>query len=128
MEISYKIITSMEQYKMYCDRHEKIMFEDEIKHAEEIELIELLVQDYDKKQMKDFSIDLNPVELLESIMVDEQLNPNELAATIGISSQFLNDILKYREDISKSIAQKLANEFCMDISAFVKPYKLKKAV
>ena len=107
--MKYSKIKNSSQYNEYCDIHEKLMIEDEEKHFEEIELLEVLIEDYDRRLIKSKFEDLNPVELLKSILKESGLSQNKLAKEIGVSRQLISDVLGYRRNISKEMMIKLSN-------------------
>jgi len=123
--MKYNKIKSLNQYNEYCDIHEKLMIEDEEKHFEEIELLEVLIEDYDRRLIKSKFEDLNPVELLKSILKESGLSQNKLAKEIGVSRQLISDILHYRRNISKEVNIKLSKHFSMSQEAFGRKYELK---
>ena len=94
---------------------------------DEIELLSLLIQKYNDEQTEKYQIELNPVELLADLLADNGISQIELSKRIKVSPQLINDIVKYRREITKSIALKLGEEFSMNFYAFLKPYNLKKA-
>jgi len=57
--LRYKKIKSVEQYNEYCSTHTKLMITEEA--TDEIELLELLIEDYDRRIMADTIEELNPV-------------------------------------------------------------------
>lgn len=122
----YKIIKSLSQYNEYCDKHEALILKDESKYSDEIELLELLIEDYDQRMMKEKSSDLNPVELLRTLMRDGEISQTELSESLNVSRQLINDILGYRRNISKGMMIKLSNYFSMNQEAFSRKYSLEK--
>ena len=124
--MKYKIIKSLSQYNAYCDKHEALILKDESKYSDEIELLELLIEDYDQRMMKEKSSDLNPVELLRTLMRDGEISQIELSNSLNVSRQLINDILGYRRNISKVMMIKLSNYFSMNQEAFSRKYSLKK--
>ena len=122
-EIKYKVIKSLPQYNEYCDRHEKLMLDSEEKHQDEIELLELLIEEYDERESEAKGT-LNPVELLTKLMEENEIGQSELAKSINVSRQLLNDVLKYRRSISKAMAVKLSAYFAMNLEAFGRVYEL----
>lgn len=126
-QLKYTLIKNLDQYNEYCETLETLVFQDYDTNLEEIELLTLLIEHYDEQQMEVYDMDLNPVELLSSLLSENNLSEFEAAKRLGISAQLLNDVLKYRKEISKSVAHKIANEFKMNFSAFLRPYLLKKA-
>ena len=55
------------------------------------------------------------------------MSQKKLAERIGVSPQLVNDLTKYRREITKNIALKLGEEFKLNFYSFLKPYKLNKA-
>ncbi len=124
--MKYKIIKSLSQYNEYCDKHEALILKDESKYSDEIELLELLIEDYDQRMMRERSTELNPVELLRTLMRDADISQTELSNVLNVSRQLVNDILGYRRNISKGMMIKLSNYFSMNQEAFGRKYYLKK--
>ena len=114
----------MSQYNKYCDIHESLIVKGHKKNIDEIELLELLIQDYDQKLLKEKSEELNPVELLRSLMTDANMSQTTLATSINVSRQLISDVLHYRRNISKDMMTKLANFFSMSLEAFSRSYTL----
>ncbi len=125
-KLKYKIISNQEQYDKYCNVYEELVLKGNASERDEIELLELLIENYNEKIMKEYTYELEPVELLESIIEEHKKSQSEFARMIGISPQLLNDILKYRREISKNLAFKLSEAFAMQVDAFMRPYKLRK--
>lgn len=123
--LKYKKITTLAQYNKYCDIHEKYGLENPEQAKDEIELLEILIDEYDSRT-KSYKKELNPVELLRSILNEENINNSELAKAIGTSRQLISDILRYKRSISKAMVLKLSQQFKMRAEAFNRPYKLKK--
>ncbi len=98
--------------------------EDQAKYNDEIELLELLIEDFDQRMMNDKFEELNPVELLRSLLRDSNIAQSELARSINVSKQLISDVLSYRRNISKELMLKLAAYFSMDVTAFSRPYHL----
>ncbi|MCB9294668.1 MAG: helix-turn-helix domain-containing protein [Lewinellaceae bacterium] len=124
-KMKYKIVKSLSQYTEYCDRHEELMLKDEEKHSDEIELLELLIEDYDQRVMKEKNATLNPVELLRTLLRDSNITQSELSKSINVSRQLISDVLGYRRNISKEMMIKLSKYFSMDQEAFSREYDLK---
>lgn len=125
--LTYCIIKSREQYDLYCDQLENIIEQERDANEDEIELLSLLIQKYNDDQTENYQLKLNPVELLVDLLEENQMSQIELSRRNNISPQLVNDILKYRREITKSIALKLGEEFGIKYYVFLKPYNLKKA-
>ena len=124
--MKYKKIANLEEYTKYCNRHEELAVKDYNKYKDEFELLEVLIDEYDIRETT-FSKKMNPVELLGSILEEEQISKAELARSMGTSRQLISDILRYRRNISKEMVIKLSEHFKMRAEAFSRPYKLKQA-
>jgi len=126
-KLSYTIIKNREQYDMYCDKLESLTEKYDSQNDDEIELLSFLIQKFNDEQTAKYELNLNPVELLIDLMLENNISQVELSKRIDVSPQLINDITKYRREITKKIALKLGEEFKMKFYAFLKPYKLKKA-
>ena len=125
--LTYTIIKNRQQYDLYCEKVESLTENYNAQFDDEIELLSLLIQKYNDEQTEKYQIELNPVELLVDLLADNEISQIELSKRIKVSPQLINDIVKYRREITKSIALKLGEEFSMKFYAFLKPYNLKKA-
>jgi len=122
--MKYKIIKNLSQYNKYCDKHEFLILKEDEKYSDEIELLELLIEDYDQRIMREKSEELNPVELLRSLLIDSSITHSELSKSINVSRQLISDVLGYRRNISKEMMIKLAKYFSMSQEAFSREYNL----
>jgi len=125
--LKYKLIKSQKQYNQYCDILEDWCSTDAKKSNDEIELLSLLISEYNDRIMDQYQAEMNPVELLIDLIKENELTQLELSKKIEVSPQLLNDVIKYRREITKNLAYKLSDEFKLKFSAFLKPYRLKKA-
>ena len=125
MEIlKYKIIKSKTQYKEYSrilegllDRHSASK---EIK--EEIALLTLLIEKWDEEH-NSFN-EMDPIELLHSLMTEHQLKAKDLVDILDVSKGLISDILHYKKGLSKEIIRGLSEYFKVAQEAFNRPYKL----
>ena len=74
--MKYKRIHSIEQYNDYCNIYEKLIMKDSYRYAEEIDLLELLVEDYDNRTIESIGIkeDMNTVEVQQYLMEENSLS------------------------------------------------------
>ena len=126
-KLTYTLIKSRKQYDLYCEQLESLTENYKKKNDDEIELLSLLVQKYNDEQTEKYLLNLNPVELLIDLLAENNITQKEIAKRIDVSPQLINDITKYRREITKKIALKLGEEFKLNFYAFLKPYKLKQA-
>jgi len=122
--MKYKIIENDKQYNEYCDIHEKLTYKDHVKNNDEINLIELLIDDYENRTIEPVA-KMDPVELLSYMIDEEEITKTELAKQLKVSKQLISDILSFRRAISLEMVNKLSNRFNMQPKAFSRPYKLK---
>ena len=123
--MKYTKVKNMDQYNEYCETHERLTFKDYSKHQDEIELLEILIDEYEDRTI-DHPKEMNPVELLSYLLDENKITKSQLAKEIRVSRQLITDILNYRRNISKSTVIKLAERFKMKHVAFNRHYKLKK--
>jgi len=62
--MKYTKIKSDQQYNRYCERYETLTFKNYTKHEDEIELIEILIDEYESRTIH-FNPQMNPVEVIE---------------------------------------------------------------
>lgn len=122
--IKYKVIQTDRQYKEYCDILEELVFGEEGEgRQDEIELLTLLIEDWDERHR--FSAEVDPVELLQSLMDDHELNQNDLAEIAGVGKSYISEILNYKKRMSKKVIRNIADHFKIRQEALNRPYKLK---
>lgn len=126
-KLIYTIIKSRKQYDLYCEKLESLTEKYKPHNEDEIELLSYLVQKYNDEQTERYLLNLNPVQLLNDLLSENNISQRELAKKIEVSPQLINDIIKFRREITKNIALKLGEEFKLNFYAFLKPYNLKKA-
>src|SRR5260221_14701073 len=122
--LKYKVITSEKQYDKYCRTLEELVF-GETKNKlikEEISLITLLIEKWDEEH-NTFN-DLDPIQLLQSLMDDHKLKAKDLADILEVSKGLVSDVLNYKKGLSKEIIRKLSVRFKLSQEAFNRPYKL----
>ena len=125
--LQYKIIKTETQYDRYCKILEQLL-ERKTKSKsveDEIELLILLIETWDE-QHNSFD-DLDPVELLKSLMENNNLKAKDLAEILGISKGLMSDILNYKKGMSKDIIRTAASHFKLSQEAFNRPYKWRQA-
>ena len=120
--LKYKLIKTEEQYFAYCKVLENLMETDNEEFADELELLTLLIHTYD--QGHNTLADLDPIELLRSLMEDHKLRAKDLVNILDISKSTVSKILNYRKGLSKETIRKLAHFFKVSQSAFNRPYVL----
>lgn len=126
VELKYTVIKTEEQYANYCDILEELIVKDDPVFENEIELLTLLIEKWDNEN-NSFS-DLNPIELLKSLMTENSLKATDLTQILGLSKGTVSKILNYHKGLSKETIRKLAEYFRVSQEAFNRPYKLKNEV
>ena len=123
--LKYTVIKSSPQYDMYCRTLEDLLGgNDNSKDAvDEIELLTLLIEKWDAEHST--LNEVNPIELLHSLMHDHNLKAKDLVGILGVSKGLVSDILNYKKGLSKEIIRILSSYFKVSQEAFNRPYKLK---
>jgi len=122
--LKYKIITSKTQYKEYSNTLEDLVFSGvkDRNTKDEIALLTLLIEKWDEEH-NTFD-DLDPVQLLHSLMDEHNMKAKDLVDILGISKGYVSDILHYKKGLSKDVIRELAEHFKISQEAFNRPYKL----
>ena len=122
--LKYKVITSKAQYKEYSNVLEELVFSGskDRNTKDEIALLTLLVEKWDAEH-NTFD-ELNPVQLLHSLMDEHKIKAKDLVDILNISKGYVSDILNYKKGLSKEVIRKLADHFKVSQEAFNRPYKL----
>ena len=123
--LKYKVISSSTQYKEYSKILENLILSKfKTKNFnDEIALLTLLIEKWDNDH-NSFN-ELDPVQLLHSLMDSHQLKAKNLVDMLGVSKSYVSEILNYRKGFSKIVIRKLASHFKVSQEAFNKPYVLK---
>ena len=121
----YKIIKSKAQYNKYCNRLEQLLEADKKSRdvQDEIELLNLLIDKYDAEH-NSFE-ELDPIELLKSLMKENRMKAVELANLLNVSEGLVSDMLNYKKGLSKETIRILSEKFKMNQAAFNRQYELK---
>lgn len=121
--IKYKVIKTKEQYDHYCEVLEELVFNrDRELYQDEIELLTLLIKDWDEAHRLDSKMD--SVELVESLKEDHGLTQTELADIAGVGKSYMSEILNYKKRMSKKVIRNIADHFKIQQEALNKPYQI----
>ncbi len=125
--MKYKRIHDINLYNEYCNIYERLLMKNLKKHSEEIDLLELLIEDFDNRTIENIgkNEDMDPVEILQYLMEENKLTKAELARQLKVSRQLITEILNYKRNISKRMITKLSSRFKMQPVAFSREYELK---
>lgn len=120
--LEYKKIKNEKQYIQYCNRLEILVSLNNESNQDEIELLELLIENWDGNHNSFF--DLDPIQILKYLMEDHNLKANDLTNILNISKSTISKMLNYQKGISKESIRKLAEYFKVSQNLFNRPYKL----
>jgi HTH-type transcriptional regulator / antitoxin HigA len=125
--LKYKVISSKTQYREYTKVLEELVFAETKSRdtKDEIALLTLLIEKWDEEH-NSFN-DLDPVQLLQSLMKEHGLKAKDMVEILNISKGYVSDILHYKKGLSKDAIRKLASHFKVNQEAFNRPYKLATA-
>jgi len=122
-KLKYTVIKTEEQYYEYCKLLENIDFSEEAEEREdEIELLSLLIRTWDDEHR--LAPQMDPVELIKSLMEDHKLAQNDLAEIAGVGKSYISEILNYKKRMSKKVIRNIANHFKIQQEALNKHYRL----
>jgi len=122
--LKYKVIANKSQYKEYSNVLEQLIFSGakDRNTKDEVALLTLLIEKWDEEH-NSFE-EINPVQLIHSLMEDHNLKAKDLVEILDISKGYVSDILNYKKGLSKDVIRKLAEHFKVSQAAFNRPYKL----
>ncbi len=129
-KLIYTKIKDIDQYVDYCNKHEQL-FEKAIATKrdesinDEIQLLEILINEYDERKAPLAKKEANPVSLLKTILKNSEISQSTLAKELNVSRQIVSDILNKKRRISREMAKKLSSHFAMSELAFTRDYMLK---
>ena len=123
MEIlKYSIVKTKEQYNEYCEILENLVCLENQNMQDEVELLTLLIEKWDNEHNS--LMDLNPIELLRSLMTENNMKSKDLVEILGLSKGTVSKILNYHKGLSKETIRKLADYFKISQEAFNRPYRI----
>ena len=122
--LKYKVITSKTQYRGYANALEQLLFSGSKARntKDEIALLTVLIEKWDAEH-NTFD-DLDPVQLLRSLMRDHNLKARAMVEILDIGKGYVSDILNYKKGLSKDVIRRLAEYFKVSQEAFNRPYEL----
>ena len=124
--LKYSIIKTREQYNEYCEILENLVGLESQNMQDEVELLTLLIEKWDNEHNS--LMDLNPIELLKSLMNKHHLKSKDLVTILGLSKGTVSKILNYQKGLSKETVRKLADYFKISQEAFNRPYRITNEV
>ncbi len=120
--LKYTVIKTERQYNTYCNALEEFLAQEKKELTDEIELLTLLIEKWDAEH-NSFD-DLDPVELIKSLMEENNLKSKNLIDILGLSKGTVSKIMNYHKGLSKGTIRKLSDYFKVSQEAFNRPYKL----
>ena len=122
--LKYKVISNKAQYKEYAKALEELIFSGtkDRNTKDEIDLLTVLIEKWDIEH-NSFD-DLDPVQLLRSLMDEHKMKAKDLVDILDIGKGYVSDILNYKKGLSKDVIRKLSAHFKVNQEAFNRPYKL----
>ena len=121
-ELKYTIIKNTEQYYSYCSILEQLLIKQKKNSTDEIELITLLIEKWDKEN-NSFD-ELDAVEFIKALMEENNLKSRDLVKILNLSKGTVSKILNYHKGLSKETIRKLSIHFSVSQESFNRPYKL----
>ena len=126
MASQYTIIRSVKQYDEYCNRLEELLIDRKINRQDDIELLTLLIEKWDKDNLPIVKTD--PVQLIKALMQQNGLKSVNLAEILGVNKSTVSRILNYKKGLSKKSIRILAKHFAISQESLNQPYQLKHQV
>ncbi|MGM0587769.1 MAG: helix-turn-helix domain-containing protein [Bacteroidota bacterium] len=123
-ELKYTIIKSEDQYKEYSQILKELVFsESQQDLEEEVELLTLLIEDWDRRHP--LGPELDPVELVKAYAEEHGINQTELAEIAGVNRSYMSEMLNYKKRLSRNVVTRLAEYFNIQQEALNRTYPLR---
>lgn len=120
--LKFTIIKSKEQYDNYCNILEELVIQENNNAQDEIDLLTLLIEKWDDEHTT--LKDSDPIEILKSLMSEQDLKSKDLVDILGITKGTISKILNYNKGLSKETIRKLSDYFKVSQETFNRPYRL----
>lgn len=121
-KLKYTVIKNQKQYEQYCNILEELLSVENESFSDEIELLTILIEKWDNEH-NSFE-DVEPIELLKSLMESNNLKAKDLVEILNLSKGTISKILNYQKGLSKETIRKLSDHFNISQEAFNRPFKL----
>src|SRR5688572_11826225 len=109
--LKYTVIKTKTQYNQYCKKLEQLL--DTAPKAksvrDEIDLVTVLIEKWD--QDHNTFEDMDPIQLLHSLMDDHNMKAKDLVDLLQVSKGYVSDILHYKKGLSKDVIRILSLRF-----------------
>lgn len=124
--MKYTTIKNKKQYFEYCKSLKELVFGDHSEEKlEEIELLTLLIRDWDDRHPMGGE-PYDPIQLIKASMDERGLNQTDLARETGVTKGYISEILNYKKELSKTMIRKISNFLKIRQEALNRPYALKR--
>jgi len=125
--LKYKVIKDDKQYFHYCDILERITFSKDAKKLEdEIDLLTILIKEYDNRDKPEIKSKRDPVEVLKSLMETNHKTQGDIAKLLDVSKGYISEVLSYKKRLSSQGIRILAEHFAIRQEALNQAYTLAK--
>lgn len=121
--LKYTVIENDKQYYEYCDTLETLCFTDG--DEKEIDLLTVLIKDYDSRSSSFQSVHRDPVEIIDSLMIENNDSLTDLASILGVNRSTVSRIMSYQTRLTYKNAAKIAEHYKIRLEGLMRPYELK---
>ena len=120
--LKYKVISSNEQYVAYCKALEELTNNAHSEAEDEINLLCLLIDTWDKNRFPRENLD--PIQIIKLLMKEHQLKASDLSRVLSLTKSTVSKVLNYKKGLSKDSIRLLADHFKISQEALNRPYAL----
>ncbi len=125
--LKYTVIKNDTQYFRYCDILEKITFSKDAKKLEdEIDLLTILIEEYDRRDKIITKSKRDPVMILKSLMETNHHTQADIAELLDVSKGYVSEVLSYKKRLSSEGIRILAAYYAIRQEALNQAYPLVK--
>lgn len=124
-DLKYTLIKDDKQYFHYCEVLEKLAFsKDASKFEDELDLLTLLIKEYDHRDTVFTKSKRDPVMVLKSLMETNHKSQQDIAALLEVSKGYISEVLNYKKRLSSEGIRVLADHFAIQQEALNREYEL----
>src|SRR5271170_210445 len=125
--LKYTVIKDDKQYFIYCDILERMTFSRNAKKSEdEIDLLTLLIKDFDQRDKVNTKSKRDPVAVIKSLMETNHKTQGDIAELLDMSKGYVSEVLNYKKRLSSQGIRLLADHFAIRQEALNQEYELMK--
>ena len=126
-DLKYTVIRDDKQYFQYCEVLQEMAFsKDAAKLEDEMDLLTLLIKEYDNRDKVFVKSKRDPVMVIKSLMEINNETQQDISNLLKVSKGYISEILNYKKRLSSEGIRVVADHFAIQQEALNRDYELIK--